>query len=136
MNDDANWNVLVTINGQQGNGRTADSASRHYLIMWTKKFAWIRSWVFEYCRQNLTNHSGPKKSPGNTNLWNQINHFFREIAYWTIFKLFLSSKIDFWPFLKFEIFFFVKLIYLISRVFLAWTLKIFWLTVKYRTSSS
>ena len=39
------------------------------------------------------------------------------------FKLFPSSKIDFWPFLKWQLmefgwkFFFMKLIYLISRVF-------------------
>ena len=44
------------------------------------------------------------------------------------FKLFPSSKIDFWPILKLQKKmdlevknFFVKLIYLISRVFLAWT---------------
>ena len=51
------------------------------------------------------------------------------------FKLFPSSKIDVWPFLKLqkmdfgEKIFFVKLIYLTSRVFWPGFFKIFWPTM-------
>ena len=51
---------------------------------------------------------------------------FREIAFLLVINFFLSSKIDIWPFLKLQKMELgqkkiVKLVYLISRVFLAWT---------------
>ena len=57
---------------------------------------------------------------------NKSFFFLRENCISGSFNLFPSSKIDFWPFLKLQKMEFgqknfVKLIYLISRVFLAWT---------------
>ena len=51
---------------------------------------------------------------------------FHEIAFLAVLKHFASSKNDFWPYLKWQKMEFgqknfVKLIYSISRVFLAWT---------------
>ena len=40
-----------------------------------------------------------EKSPGQKYSWNQINQFHEKIFN---FKLFPSSKIDFWPFLKWQ----------------------------------
>ena len=85
----------------------------------------------------LFNKSNTPRRPENLkksrqkNSWNQINHFFLWNCIFGSFKLFPSSKIDFWPFLKLQKMEFgkkkkfVKLIYLISRVFLAWTFLIF-----------
>ena len=56
-----------------------------------------------------------------------VNNFFSWNCIFCSLKVFPSSKIDFWAFLKLQKMefggniFFVKLIYLISRVFLAWT---------------
>ena len=50
-------------------------------------------------------HSGPeklKKSRQKKLVKSNKSIFFREIAFLAIFKLFLSSKIDFWPFLKLQ----------------------------------
>ena len=57
--------------------------------------------------------------------WNQ-KFFFVKLHFWQFLNFSPSSKIDFCPFLKLQKMefgeknFFVKLIYLISRVFLAW----------------
>ena len=81
---------------------------------------------------NLIIHSGPEnlKKSRQKNSWNQINKknfFFSWNCISGSFKLFPSSKIEFWPFLKLQKMevgqkkFSAKLIYLIWRVFLAWT---------------
>ena len=53
----------------------------------------------------LWHHSGPEnlKKSRQKNLWNQINQiFFTWNCILGSFKLFPSSKIDFWPFLKLQ----------------------------------
>ena len=64
----------------------------------------------------------PSKKNWQKNLWNQKKIFSWNCIFGSL-KLFPSSKIDFWPFLKSQKmefsqknFFFVKLIYLISRI--------------------
>ena len=63
-----------------------------------------------------------------------IQKFVREIAFLAVLNFFLVQKIDFWPIMKFKKmefggkFFFVKLIYLNSRVFWHGLFKIFWPT--------
>ena len=76
-------------------------------------------------------HSRPenfkKSRPKKLVKSNRKINFFSWNCISSSFKLFPSSKNDFWPFLKLQKMefgqkiFFVKLIYLISRVFLAWT---------------
>ena len=49
---------------------------------------------------NTVGEENLKKSRPKKNSWNQINQFFfREIAFLAVFP---SSKIDFWPFLKWQ----------------------------------
>ena len=67
-----------------------------------------------------------KKSPGQKNSWKkkiQNQNFFSWNSIFCSFKVFPSSKIDFWPFLKWQKIKkkFLKFIYMISRVYLAWT---------------
>ena len=96
----------------------------------------------ESVRGKITNiigqtHSGPEnlKKSRQINSRNQINQIFSWNCISGSFKLFPSSKIDFWPFLKFAINkFFVKLIFLISQVFLPWPFLIFWPTVRQKSN--
>ena len=89
----------------------------------------------------LPNHNGPEnlKKSRQKNSWNQIRIiFFREIAFLAVFP---GAKIDFWPFFKLQKWnlvkkiFFVKLMYLISRVFF-WLglVLIFWPTTVIKDS--
>ena len=81
-------------------------------------------------------HSGPEnlKKSRQKNSWNKKNPWN---CIFGSFKLFPSSKIDFWPFLKSQKMefgqkkIFVKLIYLISRVFWPGLFWIFWPTMRY-----
>ena len=59
----------------------------------------------EPTKASIGRHSGPEnlKKCRQKNSWNQINHnFFSLNCIFGGFKLFPSSKIDFWPFLKLQ----------------------------------
>ena len=80
----------------------------------------------------LANHSGPEniKSPGKKT--HEINFFLWNCIILAGLNFFSHFKFYFWPFLKLQklefgqIKFFVKLIYLMSRLFWPWFFKIFW----------
>ena len=94
------------------------SLHNYFLNLLTVSNVVMLSWWTQYCCRitwdfwianvlftKHTSHSGPEnlKKSRQKNSWNQINRtFFPWNCIFGSFKLFPSSKIDFWPFLKLQ----------------------------------